>query len=216
MSKKNIKSALISVFSKDGIEPIVKELSKRDVKIYSTGGTYDFISKLGYKVIKVEDITNYPSILGGRVKTLHPKIFGGILSRRNLNQHVEETKKFDIPSIDLVMVDLYPFEKTIESGGTENEIIEKIDIGGIALIRAAGKNYKDVTCISSKIDYSEFLDIFIKKEGSLSIEDRKKFAINAFKNSSSYDRAIYNYFNNSKDNFVLKNLSAPLHFFHRF
>ena len=205
MDEKNIKSALISVFSKDGIEPIVKELSKRDVEIYSTGGTYDFISKLGYKVIKVEDITNYPSILGGRVKTLHPKIFGGILSRRNLNQDIEETKKFDIPSIDLVIVDLYPFEKTVESGGTENEIIEKIDIGGIALIRAAGKNYKDVTCISSKNDYSEFLDIFIKKEGSLSIDDRKKFAINAFKNSSSYDRAIYNYFNNSKDNFILKN-----------
>ena len=205
MDEKNIKSALISVFSKDGIEPIVKELSKRDVEIYSTGGTYDFISKLGYKVIKVEDITNYPSILGGRVKTLHPKIFGGILSRRNLNQDIEETKKFDIPSIDLVIVDLYPFEKTVESGGTENEIIEKIDIGGIALIRAAGKNYKDVICISSKNDYSEFLDIFIKKEGSLSIDDRKKFAINAFKNSSSYDRAIYNYFNNSKDNFILKN-----------
>jgi len=205
MDEKNIKSALISVFSKDGIEPIVKELSKRDVKIYSTGGTYNFISKLGYKVIKVEDITNYPSILSGRVKTLHPKIFGGILSRRNLNQDIEETKKFEIPSIDLVIVDLYPFEKTVQTGSSEDEIIEKIDIGGIALIRAAGKNYKDVTCISSKNDYSEFLDVFIKKEGSLSIDDRKKFAINAFKNSSSYDRAIYNYFNNSKDNFILKN-----------
>ena len=178
MSEKNIKSALISVFSKDGIEPIVKELNKRDVKIYSTGGTYDFISKLGYKVIKVEDITNYPSILGGRVKTLHPKIFGGILSRRNLNQHVEETKKFDIPSIDLVIVDLYPFEKTIESGGTENEIIEKIDIGGIALIRAAGKNYKDVTCISSKIDYSEFLDIFIKKDCSIFVKGSNSIKLN--------------------------------------
>jgi len=203
MDEKNIKSALISVFSKDGIEPIVKELSKRDVKIYSTGGTYNFISKLGYKVIKVEDITNYPSILSGRVKTLHPKIFGGILSRRNLNQDIEETKKFEIPSIDLVIVDLYPFEKTVQTGSSEDEIIEKIDIGGIALIRAAGKNYKDVTCISSKNDYSEFLDVFIKKEGSLSIDDRKKFALNAFKNSSKYDRAIYNFFNNV-ENFNLK------------
>ena len=161
MDEKNIKSALISVFSKDGIEPIVKELSKRDVKIYSTGGTYNFISKLGYKVIKVEDITNYPSILGGRVKTLHPKIFGGILSRRNLNQDIEETKKFEIPSIDLVIVDLYPFEKTVQTGSSEDEIIEKIDIGGIALIRAAGKNYNDVTCISSKDDYTKFLDIYM-------------------------------------------------------
>jgi phosphoribosylaminoimidazolecarboxamide formyltransferase/IMP cyclohydrolase len=203
MDEKNIKSALISVFSKDGIEPIVKELSKRDVKIYSTGGTYNFISKLGYKVIKVEDITNYPSILGGRVKTLHPKIFGGILSRRNLNQDIEETKKFEIPSIDLVIVDLYPFEKTVQAGSSEDEIIEKIDIGGIALIRAAGKNYNDVTCISSKDDYTKFLDIYIKKEGSLSIDDRKKFALNAFKNSSKYDRAIYNFFNNV-ENFNLK------------
>ena len=205
MEEKIIQSALISVFSKDGIKPIVDELRKRDVTIYSTGGTYDFISKLGHKVTKVEDITNYPSILGGRVKTLHPKIFGGILSRRNLNKDVEETKKFEIPSIDLVIVDLYPFDKTVESGGTENEIIEKIDIGGIALIRAAGKNYKDVTCISSKNDYSEFLNLFIKKEGFLSIDDRKKVAINAFKNSSSYDRAIYNYFNNNKDDITLKN-----------
>ena len=149
MEEKKIQSALISVFSKDGIEPIVKELNKRNVKIYSTGGTYDYISKLGYKLMKVEDVTDYPSILGGRVKTLHPKIFGGILSRRNLNQDNMELEKFEIPKIDLVIVDLYPFEETVKSGGTENEIIEKIDIGGIALIRAAGKNYKDVTCISS-------------------------------------------------------------------
>jgi len=203
MEEKKIKSALISVFSKDGIEPIVKELSKRDVKIYSTGGTYNFISKLGYKVIKVEDITNYPSILSGRVKTLHPKIFGGILSRRELAQDMQETKKFEIPSIDLVIVDLYPFEKTVQAGSSEDEIIEKIDIGGIALIRAAGKNYNDVTCISSKDDYTKFLDIYIKKEGSLSIDDRKKFALNAFKNSFKYDRAIYNFFNNV-ENFNLK------------
>jgi len=203
MEEKKIKSALISVFSKDGIEPIVKELSKRDVKIYSTGGTYNFISKLGYKVIKVEDITNYPSILSGRVKTLHPKIFGGILSRRELAQDMQETKKFEIPSIDLVIVDLYPFEKTVQAGSSEDEIIEKIDIGGIALIRAAGKNYNDVTCISSKDDYTKFLDIYIKKEGSLSIDDRKKFALNAFKNSSKYDRAIYNFFINV-ENFNLK------------
>ena len=205
MKEKIIQSALISVFSKDGIKPIVDELRKRDVTIYSTGGTFEYITKLGYDVIKVEDITDYPAILGGRVKTLHPKIFGGILSRRNLNKDVEETKKFDIPLIDLVIVDLYPFEKTVESGGTEDEIIEKIDIGGIALIRAAGKNYKDVTCISSKDDYTKFLDLYTKKEGSLSIDDRRGFAVNAFKISSNYDRAIYNYFNNSKDNFTLKN-----------
>ena len=204
MSEKNIESALISVFSKEGIEPIIKELNKRNVKIYSTGGTYEYISNLGYNTIKVEDITNYPSILGGRVKTLHPKIFGGILSRRELAQDMRETKKFEIPSIDLVIVDLYPFEKTVQAGGSEDEIIEKIDIGGIALIRAAGKNFKDVACISSINDYSNFLELYLKKDGSLSIEDRKQFALNAFKNSSKYDRAIYNYFNNSKDNFSLK------------
>ena len=205
MGEKKIQSALISVFSKEGIEPIVKELNKRNVKIYSTGGTYDYISKLGYKLIKVEDITDYPSILGGRVKTLHPKIFGGILSRRNLNQDNIELEKFEIPKIDLVIVDLYPFEETVKSGGTENEIIEKIDIGGIALIRAAGKNYKDVTCISSKDDYVKFLEVYTKKDGALSIKDRKKFASNAFKTSSKYDTAIYNYFNNNSDDFNFKN-----------
>jgi len=199
-----IKSALISVFDKNGLEPIAKKLHSLGVKIYSTGGTEHLLNKLEIPVVKVEDITSYPSILGGRVKTLHPKIFGGILSRRELAQDMRETKKFEIPSIDMVIVDLYPFEKTVQAGGSEDEIIEKIDIGGIALIRAAGKNFKDVTCISSINDYSNFLELYLKKDGSLSIEDRKQFALSAFKNSSKYDRAIYNYFNNSKDDFSLK------------
>ena len=149
MEEKKIQSALISVFSKDGIKPIVDELRKRNVTIYSTGGTFEYIDRLGHEVIKVESVTDYPSILGGRVKTLHPKIFGGILSRRELEEDIQEIEKYNIPEIDLVIVDLYPFEETVKSGGTENEIIEKIDIGGIALIRAAAKNYKDVSCISS-------------------------------------------------------------------
>tara|TARA_B100000029_G_scaffold422659_1_gene429480 strand:+ start:498 stop:2018 length:1521 start_codon:yes stop_codon:yes gene_type:complete len=204
LEEKNIQSALISVFSKEGINPIVDELIKKNVKIYSTGGTYEYIKKLGHDIIKVEDITEYPSILGGRVKTLHPKIFGGILTRRKLEQDKEEIEKYNIPEIDLVIVDLYPFEETVRSGGSEKEIIEKIDIGGIALIRAAGKNYKDVTCISSKKDYEKFLKLYINKNGKLSIEDRKMFANNAFKISSNYDTAIFNYFNNST-NIIIKN-----------
>ena len=204
MEEKKIQSALISVFSKDGIKPIVDELRKRNVTIYSTGGTFEYIDRLGHEVIKVESVTDYPSILGGRVKTLHPKIFGGILSRRKLEQDKQEIEKYKIPEIDLVIVDLYPFEETVKSGGAENEIIEKIDIGGIALIRAAGKNYKDVTCISSKDDYAKFLKLYIKKDGKLSIDDRKVFAKNAFKTSSNYDTAIFNYFNNNSDNFILE------------
>ena len=167
MSNKTIKSALISVFSKDGLEPIVKELDKQGVTIYSTGGTEKFIKDLGINVIPVEDVTSYPSILGGRVKTLHPKVFGGILNRQNHDGDVKEMKDFDIPQIDVVIVDLYPFEKTVASGASNQDIIEKIDIGGISLIRAAAKNYADVICVSSVDDYAEFLELITDKRGNL-------------------------------------------------
>ena len=172
---KTIKSALISVFSKDGLEPIVKKLNEQGVTIYSTGGTQKFINDLGIKVIPAEDITDYPSILGGRVKTLHPKIFGGILNRQDNAQDAEEMGAFSIPQIDAVIVDLYPFEKTVVSGASNEDIIEKIDIGGISLIRAAAKNYKDVICVSSVDDYAEFLALISESEGRVSIEDRKRF-----------------------------------------
>ena len=148
-NNKTIKSALISVFSKDGLEPIVRELNAQGVTIYSTGGTEKFINDLGIKVVPVEDVTSYPSILGGRVKTLHPKVFGGILNRQNHDGDIAEMTEFNIPQIDVVIVDLYPFEKTVASGATNQDIIEKIDIGGISLIRAAAKNYADVICVSS-------------------------------------------------------------------
>ncbi|WP_304141814.1 bifunctional phosphoribosylaminoimidazolecarboxamide formyltransferase/IMP cyclohydrolase [Mesoflavibacter zeaxanthinifaciens] len=199
MSNKTIKSALISVFSKDGLEPIVKELDKQGVTIYSTGGTEKFIKDLGINVIPVEDVTSYPSILGGRVKTLHPKVFGGILNRQNHDGDVKEMKDFDIPQIDVVIVDLYPFEKTVASGASNQDIIEKIDIGGISLIRAAAKNYADVICVSSVDDYTEFLELITAKKGNLSEEDRKRFAAKAFNVSSHYDSAIFNYFNTTEN-----------------
>lgn len=201
---KTIKSALISVFSKDGLEPIVKKLNEQGVTIYSTGGTQKFINDLGIKVIPAEDITDYPSILGGRVKTLHPKIFGGILNRQDNAQDVEEMDAFSIPQIDAVIVDLYPFEKTVVSGASNEDIIEKIDIGGISLIRAAAKNYKDVICVSSVDDYAEFLTLISEDEGLISIEDRKRFATKSFNVSSHYDSAIFNYFNSEKEEVVLK------------
>ncbi|PDH46371.1 MAG: bifunctional phosphoribosylaminoimidazolecarboxamide formyltransferase/IMP cyclohydrolase PurH [Bacteroidetes bacterium MED-G13] len=194
MSNLKIKSALISVFSKKGIAEIIHELVKNNVIIYSTGGTYDFIKNLGHNVIKVEDITTFPSIFGGRVKTLHPKIFGGILYRRENEKDNKEKEEFDIPQIDLVIVDLYPFEETVISGASETDVIEKIDIGGISLIRAAAKNYNDVTCISSKKDYKSFLSIIKNSDCEISLNDRKKFASNAFKISSNYDHHINNYF----------------------
>jgi len=199
MSNKTIKSALISVFSKDGLEPIVKELDKQGVSIYSTGGTEKFIKDLGINVIPVEDVTSYPSILGGRVKTLHPKVFGGILNRQNHDGDVKEMKDFDIPQIDVVIVDLYPFEKTVASGASNQDIIEKIDIGGISLIRAAAKNYADVICVSSVDDYAEFLELITDKKGNLSEDDRKRFAAKAFNVSSHYDSAIFNYFNTTEN-----------------
>ncbi|WP_055435057.1 bifunctional phosphoribosylaminoimidazolecarboxamide formyltransferase/IMP cyclohydrolase [Lacinutrix algicola] len=194
-NNKTIKSALISVFSKDGLEPIVRELDKQGVTIYSTGGTEKFINDLGIKVVPVEDVTSYPSILGGRVKTLHPKVFGGILNRQNHEGDVAEMKEFDIPQIDVVIVDLYPFEKTVASGAPNQDIIEKIDIGGISLIRAAAKNYADVICVSSVDDYAEFLELITDKKGDLTEEDRRAFAAKAFNVSSHYDSAIFNYFN---------------------
>ncbi|WP_248724073.1 bifunctional phosphoribosylaminoimidazolecarboxamide formyltransferase/IMP cyclohydrolase [Seonamhaeicola sp. ML3] len=203
-NEKTIKSALISVFSKDGLEPIVKKLDEQGVTIYSTGGTEKFINDLGINVVPVEDVTSYPSILGGRVKTLHPKVFGGILNRQNNDSDVAELAEFEIPQIDVVIVDLYPFEKTVASGASNQDIIEKIDIGGISLIRAAAKNYADVICVSSVDDYAEFLELITEKNGTLSEEDRKRFATKSFNVSSHYDSAIFNYFNTDKEETVLK------------
>ena len=204
MSEIKIKSALISVFNKDGLEPIIKELDKQNVVIYSTGGTQKFINDLGIEVIRVEDLTSYPSILGGRVKTLHPKVFGGILNRRDNDNDKKELKDYEIPQIDLVIVDLYPFEKTVSSNASQAEIIEKIDIGGISLIRAAAKNYKDVACVSSKEDYNLFLNILEQKNGNLSVLERELFALKSFNISSNYDSAIFNYFNSKNEIDALK------------
>jgi len=204
MHNKTISSALISVFSKDGLEPIVKQLHQLGVTIYSTGGTEKYIKDLGIDVVPVEDVTSYPSILGGRVKTLHPKVFGGILNRQSNAQDVKELEEFDIPQIDLVIVDLYPFEKTVASGSSHEDIIEKIDIGGISLIRAAAKNYADVICVSSMADYSEFLELLESKNGETTEADRKRYAGKAFNVSSHYDTAIFNYFNKDQEETVFK------------
>src|SRR5690554_5121564 len=203
-NNKTIKSALISVFSKDGLEPIVKQLHQQNVTIYSTGGTEKFIKDLNIPVVPVEDVTSYPSILVGRVKTLHPKVFGGILNRQNNDSDAKELVDFEIPQIDLVIVDLYPFEKTVASGASNQDIIEKIDIGGISLIRAAAKNYADVVCVSSVEDYKEFLELLQTKNGDTSEADRKRFAAKAFNVSSHYDSAIFNYFNSNQDIASLK------------
>ena len=192
---KTIQSALISVFSKEGLEPIVRLLNSQNVTLYSTGGTEDFIKNLGIPVVPVEDVTSYPSILGGRVKTLHPKVFGGILNRQDNESDVQQMGEFNIPQIDLVIVDLYPFEKTVASGATEADIIEKIDIGGISLIRAAAKNFKDTVIVASVDEYSNFLDLITKQNGATTLADRKLLATKAFHTSSHYDTAIFNYFN---------------------
>lgn len=199
-NSKKITSALISVFSKDGLAPIVKKLHEQNVKLYSTGGTEKFINDLGIEVIAVEDITDYPSILGGRVKTLHPKVFGGILNRQDHEGDVAEMEQYNIPQIDAVIVDLYPFEKTVASGASEADIIEKIDIGGISLIRAAAKNFKDTICVSSVDDYAEFLELISANNGEISLKDRKRFAAKSFNVSSNYDTAIFNYFNSEEGN----------------
>lgn len=193
MSQK-IQTALISVYHKEGLEEILQELNALKIKFISTGGTRDFIQSLGYECEAVEEVSGYPSILGGRVKTLHPKIFGGILYRRDNETDKKQVKSYDIPSIDLVIVDLYPFEETVATGGTEEEIIEKIDIGGISLIRGAAKNHKDVVIVASKEQYAPLLNLLKEKQGMTTLEDRRWFAKEAFKVSSGYDSAIFNYF----------------------
>jgi phosphoribosylaminoimidazolecarboxamide formyltransferase/IMP cyclohydrolase len=203
-SVKKASSALISVFHKDGLEPIVKKFQELGITIYSTGGTEKFIKDLGIDVVPVEDVTSYPSILGGRVKTLHPKVFGGILNRQDNESDVAQLAEFEIPQIDIVIVDLYPFEKTVASGASEQDIIEKIDIGGISLIRAAAKNFKDVTCVSSMEDYADFLSVVSENNGNISLEDRKRFAAKSFNVSSHYDTAIFNYFNQNHNIAALK------------
>ena len=202
MSKKQISSALISAYDKAGLTPIIHQLNSLGVTFYSTGGTENFIRDLGYDVVAVEDVTGYPSILGGRVKTLHPKIFGGILNRQEVEGDQKALHDFEIPQIDLVIVDLYPFEETVAAGGNEQEIVEKIDIGGIALIRAAAKNFKDTFCVSDKNDYEDFLQILIETEGAPNLEQRKRYSVKGFQTSSHYDSAIFNHFNQEEE--VLK------------
>ena len=192
---KKATSALISVFSKEGLEPIIQKLNDLGITIYSTGGTEKFIRDLGVNVVPVEDVTGYPSILGGRVKTLHPKVFGGILNRQDNETDQTELTSYEIPQIDIVIVDLYPFEKTVANGASEQDIIEKIDIGGISLIRAAAKNFKDVLCVASMEDYGDFLNVISEGNGNTTLADRKRFAAKAFNVSSHYDTAIFNYFN---------------------
>jgi len=190
-----ITSALISVYSKDGIEEIARNLQSHNVHIYSTGGTYDFLKSKGIPATSIEEVTTYPSILGGRVKTLHPKVFGGILWRRESLSDVKDVEHYDIPSIDLVIVDLYPFEKTVAETDNEEEIIEKIDIGGISLIRAAAKNYRHVLVIPSAGHYEQFMKLIEEKNGFTTAEDRRYFAAQAFNVSSHYDTQIFNFFN---------------------
>ncbi len=192
---KKIKGALISVYYKDGLEQIVRKLAEDGVTIYSTGGTLSFIEGLGLKAVSVESLTGYPSILGGRVKTLHPKVFGGILSRRDNPQDAEQTAQYEIPEIDAVIVDLYPFEQTVASGAEEQAVIEKIDIGGTSLIRAAAKNFKDVVIVPSVDQYAEFYEIITAQQCATTLEQRRRFAAYAFDVSSHYDSAIFNYFN---------------------
>lgn len=195
MRDKKIRSALISVFYKEGLDEIVKILHAMNVKIYSTGGTFTFITGLGIPAEKVEDLTTYPSILGGRVKTLHPSVFGGILARRDNKGDIDQLDQYKIPEIDLVIVDLYPFGETLKSTDDEEEIIEKIDIGGISLIRAAAKNYNDVIVVPGRELYPDLINLLREKGGKTSIEDRKLYAAQAFRTSSSYDTAIFRYFN---------------------
>ncbi len=197
MDQKTIKTALISVFHKDGLDELLQQLNAAGVKFLSTGGTHAFIESLGYDCQKVEDVTTYPSILGGRVKTLHPKIFGGILGRRELDSDQQQMAEYAIPEIDLVVVDLYPFEQTVASGASAADIIEKIDIGGISLIRAGAKNFNDVVIIPSKDQYAQLVDI-IKAQGAVTtLAQRRQFATAAFGVSSHYDTAIHDWFSKS-------------------
>lgn len=191
---KKIKTALVSVFHKDGLDEILKKLHAEGVTLLSTGGTHKFIESLGLPCQAVEDLTTYPSILGGRVKTLHPKIFGGILCRRDNEGDLAQMAQYEIPEIDLVIVDLYPFEQTVASGASHQDIIEKIDIGGISLIRAGAKNFKDVVIVPSKAEYQPLLDLLNRKGAQTDVEDRRWFATRAFGVSSHYDTAIHAYF----------------------
>ena len=195
---KKIKTALVSVFHKDGLDELLKELNNQGVKFLSTGGTQSFIESLGYKCQAVEDLTTYPSILGGRVKTLHPKVFGGILGRRENEGDKEQMAKYEIPEIDLVIVDLYPFEQTVASDASQADIIEKIDIGGISLIRAGAKNFNDVVIIPSKAEYPILLDIVKKQGAATTLDQRRDFATRAFGVSSHYDTAINAWFESTK------------------
>lgn len=195
---KRIKTALVSVYHKEGLDEIITKLHEEGVAFLSTGGTKEFIESLGYPCQAVEDLTSYPSILGGRVKTLHPKVFGGILCRRHLEQDLEQIAQYEIPEIDLVIVDLYPFEATVASGAAESAIIEKIDIGGISLIRAAAKNHADVVIIASQAQYKPFRDMLLEHGAVTSFEERRWFAKEAFAVSSHYDSAIFNYFDNEE------------------
>jgi phosphoribosylaminoimidazolecarboxamide formyltransferase/IMP cyclohydrolase len=204
---KRISSALISVFHKDRLDEIVQLLSDLNITIYSTGGTYDFITKMNIPAHTVESLTSYPSILGGRVKTLHPKVFGGILGRRDNEDDINHFKEYDIPEIDLVIVDLYPFEQTVASTSIEQDIIEKIDIGGISLIRAAAKNFKDVLIVPSFDQYDYLISLLKEKNGHSTVDDRKYFATQAFQVSSHYDAAIFNYFNNDKEDVFKQSIS---------
>ena len=191
---KNIKTALISVFHKDGLDALLAKLNSEGVNFLSTGGTQKFIESLGYPCQAVETLTTYPSILGGRVKTLHPKVFGGILARRDNQDDQQQMAQYEIPTIDLVVVDLYPFEDTVASGASQQDIIEKIDIGGISLIRAAAKNFNDVVIVPSKAEYPVLLDILNEKGAQTSLADRRMFAQRAFGVSSHYDTAIHAWF----------------------
>ncbi len=213
-SNRNIKQALISVYYKDNLAPLVQELNRQGVQLFSTGGTLDFIKKLGIEAIPVETLTAYPSILGGRVKTLHPKVFGGILSRRDHAEDAIQVADYEIPQIDLVIVDLYPFEETVLSGAPEQDIIEKIDIGGISLIRAAAKNYNDVVVISHKSQYSRLLEILSTGNGETTLEQRKMFAAEAFHISSHYDTQIFRYFQPNTASYFKESLSeaTPLRY----
>ncbi len=197
-STKKIKTALVSVFHKDGLEELLAKLHAEGVKFLSTGGTHQFIESLGYPCQKVEDVTTYPSILGGRVKTLHPKVFGGILGRRELESDRNQMAQYEIPEIDLVIVDLYPFEDTVASGASAADIIEKIDIGGISLIRAGAKNFNDVVIVPSKAEYKPLLDIVNKNGAQTELEERRWFATQAFGVSSHYDTAIHAWFESTK------------------
>ena len=203
-----IKKALISVFYKDGLAPIVKELHAQGVEILSTGGTQKFVEELGIPVTPVENVTGYPSILGGRVKTLHPSVFGGILSRRELDSDKAQLAEYKIPEIDLVIVDLYPFEETVASGASEQDIIEKIDIGGISLIRAAAKNFKDVLIVSSRNQYEDVLNVISENSGETELATRKRYAGEAFNVSSNYDTHIHHYFNPTADLLKISELNV--------